>query len=320
MVVLGFDSRGRFNIKRNLMKTLIDIILSGWTRNEPQRTYLGASAIGDPCERAAWMTYRHFAYPEFDDRMEKLLDHGHTEEARHADGMQRAGIPYRGSQDTVSAFNGLLKGHTDGFLYIDDAAVHKRNDSPYGKDVGWESSYRLVNVRGEWCLWEMKTASHKRFMEVRNHGVQIAKPKHYAQMQIYMGLGKLGDGICKAIYTVTDKDTDHLHCEVVDFNLEYFKELMAKGERILRACEVPARAYERNGIECRWCDHMTICWHEESAPVRCGTCVHFRPDIEAGVTRCVLHQTDAVQTGTCDQHENFSEFVLDQEAMIFFTE
>jgi hypothetical protein len=62
-----------------------------------------------------------------------------------------------------------------------------------------------------WHVVEFKTHSAKSFRELVAKGVALAKPQHWAQMQIYMHL----TGITRALYVAVCKDTDDLHIERV---------------------------------------------------------------------------------------------------------
>jgi hypothetical protein len=288
--------------------TFYNQFMASFRRTDPPRTYLGASSLGVECERAAWLAYRGCAVPDFSDRMEKLLDHGHSEEARHAKAIRKSGYKITGDQIPLSAFNGLMRGHTDGFIQFSGTLPQRSNDE-------WE----LVLV-DEWVLWEMKTSSHKRFQEVSNHGVQKKKPQHYAQMQIYMGL--YGRGIKRAVYMMTDKDTDEIHVELVDFCQSTFDELMSRAKRILTESipSKPKNAKTPDCFFCKWCDAQTVCWADTKAPTQCGTCDHWVIDIEAGKTKCKRTGETKTQFDGCDLHEMMAEFATDDEAMIFFTE
>lgn len=282
--------------------------MRSFRRTEPPRTYLGASSLGVECERQAWLAYRGLAVPDFDDRMEKLLDHGHSEEARHSKAIQRAGFKITGDQIPLSAFNGLMRGHTDGFIKLSGTVPRKTEDG-----------YELVLV-DEWVLWEMKTSSHKRFLEVSKHGVQAKKPQHYAQMQIYMGLYRRG--ITRAVYMMTDKDNDELHVELVEFDQQAFDELMRRAERVLTGTipDRPSKAKKPDCFFCKWCDAVSVCWADVRAPEQCGTCEHWVIDMDAGETRCGKSGELMSQFDGCDKHEMLAEFSVDEEAMIFFTE
>jgi hypothetical protein len=221
--------------------------------------------------------------------MLKLFDHGHSEELRHANALRRAGLNLVDTQHAVSALGGILRGHTDGFVYIDHATVNGEL------------------IADEWMLWEMKTSNHKSFLEVVNHGVKEKKPVHYAQMQLYMGLTDFD--VSRALYTVTDKDTDTIHFEVVPFDETEFVGLMAKAERVVWG-DLPPRAYKTpTHFKCRYCDAAQVCWGEDAPPRQCGSCTHWK----AG--KCGLTGAAALQDACCDQYE--INALLDQQRKDF---
>jgi len=286
-------------------------ILAAFKRkNEKKRYYLGCSSLGDECERSAWYQYRHISAPNFSDRMEKLLDHGHKEEARHRAAFRRAGIEMYGDQHSVSALGGILKGHTDGFAYIDHAMVGS------------------VEIEDEVLLWEMKTGNKNSFADISNkvtktgspraHGVKAKKPQHYAQMQLYMGLsGAPGDA--RALYTMSCKDNDDIYLEVVPFNQEYFDELMARAERVATG-PITSRPYKNpEFFKCRFCDAKEVCWGEENVPVICGSCSHWTVDINGGRTLCALTGNDARQDESCVDHAMIPELEQNQKTFVFWT-
>ena len=56
---------------------------------EPHRAHLGASAIGNPCARANWYTFRWCKAQVFEPRMLRLFDRGQREEATLVNMLQR---------------------------------------------------------------------------------------------------------------------------------------------------------------------------------------------------------------------------------------
>ena len=281
---------------------LIDRIYGAFKRTEKKRYYLGCSSLGDECERAAWYAYRHISNANFSDRMEKLLNHGHAEEERHRRAFRRAGLEMFGDQHAVEALGGILKGHTDGFVHIDQAVIQG------------------VEYTDEIMLWEMKTANKSRFSEVSKHGVRVKKPQHWAQMQLYMGLSGAPDD-ARALYTVTCKDNDELYFEVVPFERAEFDALMAKAERVATG-PIPERdkTFKRpDYFKCRSCDANGVCWGEVDVPIICGSCVHWQVDIVHGRTTCARSGEPALQDETCGEHELHRELEQNQKSFVFWT-
>ncbi|TLG71837.1 hypothetical protein [Methylocystis sp. B8] len=144
------------------------------SNDDEERTYLGASIIGEECESKLWYGFRWAMTPEqFDGRMLRLFQTGHHEEARMIDDLRRASLEVwdrdsdTGEQFGVSDVGGYFRGHADGFL----VGVIEAPTTPH--------------------LFEAKTHNTKSFAKLKAEGVCKAKPLHYAQMQVYMHLMSL---------------------------------------------------------------------------------------------------------------------------------
>lgn len=239
---------------------IVDLVWRALERDntEAPRTYLGASAVGAECERQLWYTFRHVGREKFPGRVLRLFETGHLEEARFARDLRSIGIevedvdPVTGRQWAYSAFGGHGRGHGDG---------------------------RVRGVPGfpddEWMLVEMKTHSAKSFAHMQAHGVYASKPQHYAQMQIYMHLGKFQHGL----YLAKNKDDDDLYMEVVPYCEDDAKHLMARWGRIIFAEDPPAQVSGNPAVPpCRWCPLKDHCHGGAPAAVSCRTCAHARPE------------------------------------------
>ena len=106
-------------------------------------------------------------------------------------------------------------------------------------------------------IGEFKTANDKHFAMLKKDGVEKAKPLHYAQVQVYMGLM----GINRALYMARNKNTDHLYSERVKFDKAKFDALMGKARRIVKAAQPPERAANRpDAFLCKFCPAYKLCW------------------------------------------------------------
>lgn len=291
--------------------TIADRIYAHYAkRNAEQkpRAYLGGSAIGKECKRALWYDFRKAKLPEFPGRILRLFETGHREEDRMIADLQRAGLevygvnPGDGEQFEVSAFGGHFSGHFDGL-------VRGVPDAP-----------------SQWHLLETKTSSAKAYRRLAYpqcsecnryndpdatscyncdsedlnppKGVQEAKPVHYAQMQVYMGLAPKfwgewpidGKPPKAALYMVHCKDTDELYLERVHFDPQAFHELGLKAKAIIEAEAPPERiAFTEDYYKCGWCDFKDICHGTEIPRVDCRTCVHSTPDTNGRGWVCERH-------------------------------
>ncbi len=188
-------------------------------QDRSERTYLGASVIGDDCERKLWLAFRWAYEPEwFDGRKLSIFQTGHLWEARLIELLRGAGIhvddidPETGEQFLVRFAGGHAGGHMD------------------GKALG------VPDAPKTWHVFEAKSHHDKSFQELKRLGVQKAKPQHYAQMQVYMHL----DGETRALYVAVNKNTDEIYVERVAYDVATALHLVAKAERIITAPTPPA--------------------------------------------------------------------------------
>ncbi len=270
------------------MTTVIEAIDAAIAKNNPGsvgRRYLGCSAIGEECERKLWYSFHWVDRSQWEPRMVRLLSRGHTEEALLNGYLRDAGIEVHdvdedtGEQWEFSACGGHLLGHADGFV-------------------------RNLPDSDEWHLLEEKTANQKSFDRTKKLGVQVDKPMHYSQMQIYMYLADLQF----AAYLVVNKNTDELYFERVPANKTHAELLLAKAERIIASSEPPERMTDDpTFFKCSWCEYKELCHYSDRTPqTNCRTCAHSTP-LTDGDARwlCEKHQKDLTipqQKEGCEDH------------------
>src|SRR5665213_1509612 len=143
---------------------------------KPKRTHMGASTLGDKCSRAIYYDFRWYDPGFKDGRILRLFETGQEEEPRVIRNLRDQGFVIRetddnGNQIQVRDSSGHIGGSVDGIIdYV-----------PLG--------YNEVGV--EKCVLEVKTHSEKNFRKFDKAGVKISFPKHYTQMQVYMGMMKI---------------------------------------------------------------------------------------------------------------------------------
>ena len=259
---------------------------------EPKRRYLGASQIGEPCDRALWYSFRHCGGKQFDGRMLRLFEHGDLEESRMRVDLGAIGCevhntdPTTGDQFSVSAVAGHFAGHLDACV------------------VG------IPEAPKTWHVAEFKTHNAKSFRDLQAKGVAEAKPQHYAQMQVYMHL----TGMDRALYLAVNKDTDELYAERVRHDPAAATKLLERAERIVRAAVPPIRlSDDPDYFQCKWCQFQALC-HGSAPPapavpctVSCRNCVHATPEMDAdnGRWSCAKHGKSLAATeqdAACADH------------------
>ena len=247
------------------------------------RPHLGASEIGRPCERSLWYGFRWATAKKFPGRILRLFNTGHREELRFLDELRGIGAeiyeldPETGKQHRFSAVRGHFGGSCDGI----------GRGFPEGPKT--------------WAIVEFKTHNADSFKKLTEQGVSAAKPEHFVQMQIYLGLAELE----RALYLAVNKNTDELHSEWVHFDRGNFEHHLARAEKIIDA-EVPPQRLNNDPAwyQCKMCDHHAIC-HGDSVPAKsCRTCVHATP-VDDGQWGCQHHErliTIEEQRLGCRQH------------------
>lgn len=220
-------------------------------QDRSERHYLGASVLGDDCERRLWDDFRWVRDPEwFDGQKLSIFETGHRWEPRLIELLRAAGIdvddvdPATGEQFLVRFAGGHAGGHLDG-------EAEKVPEAPTTRHV-----------------LECKTHKDKSFKDLVRQGVQKSKPAHYAQMQAYMD----GRGLKRALYVAVNKNDDEIYTERVNYDPAFAVTLIAKAERIVTSSRRPQCGcpvyFLRSGYGCAR--------HDTSAFARrnCRTCLH----------------------------------------------
>jgi hypothetical protein len=255
-------------------------------RDDGFRPHLGASQIGAACARALWLDFRWTTPARFPGRILRLFDTGHREEERLVRDLRRIGAtvldldPETGRQWRVEAHGGHFGGSLD--------AV----------------ALGLPEAPRTWHAVEFKTHSAKSFRDLAAKGVAASKPRHWAQMQVYMHL----TGLTRALYLGVCKNDDALHAERVRADPAAAEALLAKAGRVIFADRPPARISEDPAWwECRFCDHHALCHalcHGGGGAARtCRSCLHASPI--AGGWRCARFDAAldlAAQRRGCARH------------------
>lgn len=250
--------------------------------DDGHRPHLGASLIGHACERHLWLTFRWARRANFPGRVLRLFDTGKREEARIVDDLRGIGCEVfdtqpDGSQWRIETFGGHFSGSLDG-------AVRGVPEAPL-----------------TWHVLEAKTHNAKSFADLSKKGVEVSKPMHYAQMQVYMGF----TGMERALYFAVCKDTDEIYTERVHFDREKFQRLVNKAEAVIFAAEPPPRiSSDPAWFECKFCDHHALCHGTTVAEPNCRSCAHVTPARD-GTWQCERHGSalgDVEQRKGCQAH------------------
>lgn len=216
-----------------------------------QRGYLGASGVGQPCERQSWYQYNGYPYEPM-----KLIGilattEGHRSEdimaslLRRLPGIELWTVDDKGEQFGFSDFDGKFQGHIDGVIQ----GILQAPKTPH--------------------LWEHKSVNEKKFEKLiglkDKHGEKSALKEwdeiYYVQAQVYMGKMDLD----RHYLTVTMPGVRNFISCRTDFDKLAYENALKKAQRIITMKSAPERAYpSKTYFQCKFCKFADICWKERA--------------------------------------------------------
>lgn len=210
-----------------------------------------AGNIGWECDRQIWLAFRRASVPEeINWQKRRIFERGNIEEERLLDLLRLIGCEVTGQQERVRAAGGHLRGKIDG------------------------RTYDLPEAPKTEHLIECKSAKDERFKELQKHGVQKAKPDHYATLQFYMW----GLGLDRVLYMCSNKNNEILHIERLEYDPVFAMRAVARVERIINTPEPPSRlCTKRDDFRGKFCRQAAVCWGEILPRSHCRTCLHSTP-------------------------------------------
>lgn len=246
----------------------IDAALMAKRANEPIRTYLGASAIGDPCDRK--LQYSFMRTPidpgrELTARALRIFATGHAAEDVSAAAME-AGVP--GGEDMFRDITAK---------WMVDAGFTLERFMPNGRQIGFSAMGQRFkgHIDGKIiggptipnlaypCGWEHKALNTKNWSKIKKHGLRVASPVYYGQIQIYEAYME----IPQFLFSALNKNTQEMHHEIINFDLKAAQELSDRAVRIIEHSDkgqLLARvASQPDFYLCKFCDWAKTCWQEK---------------------------------------------------------
>jgi hypothetical protein len=210
----------------------IDSAIMAIAETKPRRNYLGASSIGEECDRKLWYSY-HVGSKIMDPRVHRIMDFGHFSESYIVAMLKAAGY-----EMFIEDENGKQFG-------FDDEEVAGNSDG-------------VIIIDGVPHLFEAKSANDKRFNEMVKVGVEKSDPTYFVQMQVYMKYLEL----TQALFFVINKNNGAIHMEIIKYEKIKADYAVNRGKEIIRSEEEEAnRKYSSAAFfKCKWCDYRSKCW------------------------------------------------------------
>lgn len=282
------------------------------------RMHLGASLAGKPCARELFYSWRWAHMPTHSGRLYRLFNRGHQEEPRFALWLQLIGarvilfeeqyLLYHPESDCyLFCYESDMEAAFRGEPTLVDCSDQEGTFDPgcerlpekqlafedMGKFIGGSGDGRIENLdqyglpgRGG---VEFKTYNEKQFTKLVAKTVKVAKPEHYAQMQMYMHKFKL----TWTLYCAVNKNDDSLYYEVVEYNKSAAQAYLNRLRTVVVAKEPPPRiAQDASYFACKFCDFKQICHLGQPPKVSCRTCKFVEPRVENGVSNWICTRYD----------------------------
>lgn len=226
---------------------IIDRAMQADNQAQPPRTYLGASRLGEECERK--LGYEWHKVPkdegrEFKGRTLRIFERGHKGEDSMADRLRLAGfelVTHRpdGEQIGFVTAEGRIAGHIDGVIV----------KAPYESGIATP------------CLWENKVLGDKSWKDTERKGVRASKPLYFVQMQLYQAYLDLADN--PGLFTAENGNDGAIYAERVPFDQAAAQAASDKGVRVVQSTdpeELPRVASKSTDYRCKMCDYPARCW------------------------------------------------------------
>lgn len=254
--------------------------------------YLGASTIGESCERKIWLAWRMAVVEKFTAMQLYRFEDGYHVENVIASRLGRvSGLtlrtidPVTGYQFSLVTASGHLRGRVDGRI------------------TG------LLQAPETEHIWEAKACDEKKVALLEKakaeHGEKEALKAwdmtYYAQAVLYM----YGFGLTRHYLTCSTPGARHTVSVRTNANNNFAKSLIEKAERIKNAPNLPTGISDNPAWwQCKSCTFYALCHEKKVAAVNCRTCLHSTPT-DGGEWHCAKYEQiipSNYQAVGCDNH------------------
>ena len=264
-----------------LTKDFIDNVETSLKENK--RNYMGISYIGHKCDRFLFLNFRWVVDEALSNQKKRLLARGGREEIEVVKLIQSTGaevVDYGENQREV-VYGSWVKGHIDGII-----------------------TKGLLESPNKEHILEIKTSNDKAFKELKDKGVKVAKPLHYAQMQCYMYLSDID----RAFYFVVNKNDDEIYTQRLYLDENFALELLKRGERIATSNTMPAPlSTNPTWFECKICPYHSLCHKKDKSRINknCRTCEYalFEEDGKFYCKKDNTEKTNSEQVSDCPNYK-----------------
>lgn len=225
---------------------ILDAIENAPRPEEKRRTYVGASAIGGPCERKVqyeFMQMPHDPGWRYSTRTLRIFQRGHMMESMAALWLADAGFRLTqtgrsGGPLGFRAANGLFAGHVDRVITGGPTT---------------EIAYPLI--------WEHKAVGAKSWAMIERKGLAKAKTEYADQVAIYQAYLNM---TTPAMFMATNADTMEIYIELVPFDAQRAQKASDRAVGIIADSQAgalrPRCTDDPEFYACSDCPFKRSCW------------------------------------------------------------
>lgn len=282
-------------------------------RQDPPRAHLGPSQMGDEDQRGQWLRFRWAFEEAHSGRLLRLFRRGHLEEHTVVSDLRAIGCELAHVLDDqlVIDYGAHIKGSPDGIIL---SGLPEAPNKPH--------------------MLEIKTASRKRFEEMRQQGVERSNPTYWVQAHTYMyGLNNhAGIRLDRCMFIAVCKDDDSIYTERIEYDTSVAERYLARGRQVTMSRRMPEPTYlDPAFYRARWSpfyaayfprsatdmhmDRLRVQREGEGlwarVGINCRTCEYVEP-LESGEWRCNLYASEVppeFQRQGCDRYEMHGDIV-----------
>ena len=213
---------------------MVDSAILKESAEKSARSYMGASGLGEECDRALWCSYHH---PTVIDKaiVHRKFAVGHALEPVVLSWLEKAGFKLWTVDSNGEQFgftDGVIAGHVDAII----KGVPGDEETPY--------------------LGEVKTANQFNFKSFQKNGIKH-NSKYLVQVHVYMHKLKLK----KCLFIVVNKDSQELYFEIIEIDEFIAVTALQRGFNIAEMKEEPERRYpNKSYFKCKFCSYYSRCW------------------------------------------------------------
>ena len=247
----------------------VDEALEKTQENLP-RPYLGASGIGDTCERKLWAGFRWVRSRFIEAAGLRRINDGHrgelvvAEMLRMVEGVELSTEKAPGEQHSFADLGGHFRGNCDGLI------------------TGLIQSPKKLHV------WECKVVNEKKFSKLdslraskgEENALKAWDEIYYAQAQIYMHYF----GAERHYLTCASPGVRDITSVRTEYDKAEAERLIEKAKRVIFSPRPPTKISDNPAWhECKYCPYHAMC-HEDELPKQtsCRTCMYSTPLPEGG--------------------------------------